>query len=361
MEEDTNNLPKKSKTRIYFSRLKRKVLKNTLLVRIALITLISLFIFGLFFLGAKLISGSRVSLALNFAKDLVFSPLSVLEGSSGNTNLLILGKGGKGHEAPDLTDTIVLVSVSHDGGGIKTISIPRDIWIPEIRAKINSAYYWGNQSQEGGGIVLSKSMVEKVTGQPVHYVVVLDFSIFKRVVDALGGIGVNVENGFVDKKYPIAGKENDLCDGDLEYSCRYETVEFASGNQFMDGDTALKFVRSRNSEGDEGTDIAREKRQQLVIRAIIKKALSFDSLLTPRLGKTLDEIFESVETDLTPEELAVLSRLFLRNKDSIKSYVLPEDLLINPPSLARYDYLYVFVPKDGTWNEIHDWVTGVVK
>src|SRR5690606_10518850 len=98
-----------------------------------------------------------------------------------------------------------------------------------------------------------KTQVEKIAGVPVHYAVVVDFNAFENVIDLIGGIEVNVLTPFVDSKYPIPGKENDLCGGDPEFTCRYETLVFEKGLTFMDGETALKFARSRNAEGDEGT------------------------------------------------------------------------------------------------------------
>src|SRR5690606_11303223 len=115
---------------------------------------------------------------------------------------------------------------------------------------------------------------EFVTGEPVHYAMVMDFSGFKEVIDTLGGVEVDVEHSFTDTEYPIAGRENDLCDGDPEYRCRYETIEFKQGRQYMDGETALKFVRSRHAEGDEGNDFARSACQQRVISAIREKVLT---------------------------------------------------------------------------------------
>jgi len=92
-------------------------------------------------------------------KGFLFSKASEVKTQDGRINLLILGKGGKGHEGAELTDSMIFTSVSLKGGPIEMVSIPRDIWIPEIRAKINSAYYWGNiQPERGGGMYFSKQI-----------------------------------------------------------------------------------------------------------------------------------------------------------------------------------------------------------
>lgn len=284
-----------------------------------------------------------------------FSPFikSFLNPPKHRVNVLLLGKGGAGHEAPDLTDTIIFASLTDEK--INLVSLPRDIWVAEIRAKLNSAYYWGKQKQEGFGIV--DDSVTKILGQPVNYNLVVDFSIFKNVVDAIGGIEVNVQNSFVDEKYPIEGKENDPCDGDRLYKCRYETVTFEKGMQKMDGQEALKFVRSRNAEGDEGTDLAREARQQLVIGAIQRRIFSPQVYLNPRkLSHLWKNVLSSIETDISLKDAGgIVGKIFVSN-EKVMSLVIPENMFENPPISPRYDNQYVFIPKSGDWDQIQKWL-----
>ena len=108
---------------------------------------------------------------------------------------------------------------------------------------------------------MSKSLVEKI--EPTNPLrSCSDFSSFKEIIDALGGVKIDVANSFTDDLYPIEGREEDLCDGDKEFKCRYETIHFEKGINYMDGTTALKYVRSRNGDNNENTDIAREARRQ---------------------------------------------------------------------------------------------------
>jgi len=339
------------------SRLKRRILKHVWLVRIGLLAFLFFAFYLLFVLMGFAVKRSGIDFYLGLAKNFIFTPQTGIRAFQGHTNLLILGKAGKGHEAPDLTDTIIFASINPPKHSISLISLPRDIWIPEIRAKLNSAYYWGNQKGSGGGIILTKSLVEEIVGQPVHYAVVIDFSGFKEIIDVLGGVEVNVERGFVDNKYPVPGRENDSCGGDPNYLCRYETVSFSAGRELMDGETALKFVRSRNAEGDEGTDLAREARQQKVIAAIKEKLLSRQILLSPKkLVAFWKAVRAAVETDIGSSEAAILVRRVLEARNSMDSSVLPEGYLENPPISPRYDNLYIFVAKDGSWDKVHKWV-----
>lgn len=390
-----------SRRKVVVSKIKRRLLKHLWLVRIGLLAGILLAIYLFIAATGAIIRRTGADYYFGLAKDFVFTPKEKIESLEGRTNILILGKGGQGHEAPDLTDTIIFTSINHPTSpslpagkaglrgasstpSVTLISLPRDIWVPELRAKLNSVYYWGNQKQPpvrkasqwgssllgaepglegGGGLILGKSEVERIVGAPVHYGVVVDFSDFKRIIDVLGGIEVNVERSFTDRRYPIPGREDDDCGGDdPEFLCRYETIQFGKGKQSMDGETALKFARSRNAEGDEGTDFARAARQEKVLAAIKAKALTKEILFNPKkVISVMKVIQESIETDIDPSASAILARRIFDARDNVYSKVLPENLLENPPKSYRYDFLYVFIPKDGVWDEVHKWVECVLK
>ncbi|MFC1600667.1 LCP family protein [Patescibacteria group bacterium] len=356
-----------NKKRIYLSRLKRKVFRHVWVIR----ALIILGIVGVSFLVilslGQLLKKTKIPYYYNLANNFIFTPKGVIDEMDGSTNILVLGKGGEGHEAPDLTDTILFLSLDHYENKITMISLPRDIWLPALRAKLNSVYYWGNEKEApaqkgsgtkmGGGIILAKASVEEILGQHVHYGVVLDFSGFKEIIDILGGVEVDVETSFTDDRFPIPGREEDMCEEDPEFKCRYETVFFEAGKQLMDGETALKFARSRNAEGDEGTDFARQKRQQKIIKALENKVFSKNTLTSPKiLLKLKDVVLANLETDIEEKEGTVLARYLLNSKDNISSHILPEELLFNPPISPKYDNLYVFIPKDEDWSEVHSWV-----
>jgi len=350
-------------------KLKRQILSQVWLVRILVILpilVVTIFLVSLF---VKSASGQGLSyfgkIASNFMfSGSIFTPTDGIKFSEGRVNILIMGIGGKDHEGGGLTDTMIVVSVPLDKSALVTVSIPRDIWIPEIRAKVNSAYYWGNQKKEGGGLPLAKSTIESVLGIPIHYGLVIDFSAFEKIIDDLGGVDVGVENGFTDTRYPVAGRENDLCGGDKDYNCRYETITFEKGINHMDGVTALKFVRSRYSDSIEGTDIAREARQQKIIEAIKIKALSPKVFLNIKLDlKVWNDLNKYIEKDISDESGAFVARKVLQSKGSLQKYLIPENLLFNPPISASFDRQYVFVPiaGNGNWEEINKWVEQVLR
>jgi LCP family protein required for cell wall assembly len=372
MNEEIITGKKLSKRKIWLLRLKRKVFKHVWVLRAALLVVGITAVYLTLLLIGLVVRKTQVPFYLGLTRDFIFVNDSKIKSFEGRTNILLLGKGGGNHEAGDLTDTIIFASIPHPATpalrgasnkvGVILISLPRDIWIPELRAKLNSAYYWGNQKKEGGGLVLAKSTVEQIVGEPVHYALVLDFEGFKKVIDVLEGIEIDVERTFVDERYPIPGREDDKCDGDAEYKCRYEMVTFEKGVQIMNGDTALKFVRSRNAEGDEGTDFAREERQQNVIDAIKEKVMSSEVILSPKkLIEVKGVLSKYMETDIDSSAAAILSRRMFQSRNNVNSQLLPEKLLVNPPKSPRYDNLYVFIPKVEGWSEVHEWVECVLK
>ena len=274
-------------------------------------------------------------------------------------NILFLGIAGADRDGPNLSDSIVVVSYNLKTNLLTTISIPRDVWSKALRDKINSAYAYGEAKKKGAGFILAKAEVETIIGQPIHYAVAINFNQFEELIDFLGGVEVNVENSFVDKEFPIAGKENDLCDKDPKYKCRYKTVSFSKGMNLMNGQTALNFVRSRHAVGSEGTDFSREKRQQKVIEAIKNKLIAFtkkpDFVQYKKLYDLMDKL---VKRDINNQQVAIILKniVFKRNFTQEK-IVLSEDFFINPTAnLSWYDGLWVLIPKNDDIKLVHDYI-----
>jgi LCP family protein required for cell wall assembly len=349
---------------VLISRIKRRILGNVILAR-TLIIVFSLVIISLFsvlfikpvrgFLN-RLLHGPR--LMTTFFSD----PLYTLPNYNGRTNILFLGMGGMGHDGGMLTDTMIFTSLNLKTGSATMISIPRDIWVRSITAKINAAYEIGEKRATGSGTLMAADAVYEIVGEPIHYTVLMDFAGFEQLIDSMGGIDVMVDKPFTDELYPIKGKENDLCDGDLEYKCRYETLVFSKGLQHMNGNMALKFARSRHSADlEEGTDFARAARQQKVIAAIKAKALSPSVLLNPRrIMEARDVIsgYVTVIPTLTDEQYSALAGFgysFWRQSKEVQTLNLDmgdeenPGFLVNPP-LEKYDQ-WILESRWGDWKE----------
>ena len=249
---------------------------------------------------------------------------------------------------------MIFLSLNRNTGKVVLVSIPRDIWITEIQAKINTAYHYG-------GIDLAKKTVGDVLGQRINYVAILDFDGFEKAVDLLGGIEVDVQRTFDDFWYPIPGKETDLCDGDKQFKCRYEHLHFEAGQQLMSGGIALKYVRSRNAEGDEGTDFARAARQQLFLQGFKQKLSSADVYLHPEKIYGLWKIFMQYSvTDLKMDQYGSLLQLGIKiNWDQLKMAALNGNLLVTPSK--HYSKQWVLVPKAGDWTGIKAYVKEILE
>lgn len=314
-----------------------------------------------FFLVAA--AGRLIWPAVKTGANLINPTISGLNAWRGRTNILLLGVGGEGHEGADLTDSMMLLSINLLSGDTVIISLPRDIWVVSLAAKLNTAYHYGEAKQANGGLILAKAAVGEVVNQPIHYGAVLDFSGFERAIDVLGGIEVNVPRGFVDTKYPIPGKEEAQPE-----SARYETVEFKSGQQHFDGAAALKYVRTRQAEGEEGTDYSRAQRQQRVILAFKDRLLKASTWLNPTKIKDLKQALnESVKTDLPPSAYPDLFKLALKiDQSQIRTGVLDQGsqaedippLLYNPP-LARFGQ-WVLLPERDDWTALHQYIEEIL-
>ncbi len=285
-------------------------------------------------------------------------PASTLASVDGRTNVVFLGIAGQGHQAGDLTDSIMLFSYDHLSNQIALIPIPRDVWVDSLQAKINTAFHYGNEKREFGGRDLVKSAVAEVTGLSVQYAVVLDFSGFEKLIDAVGGIDVNVDRTFEDFKYPIPGLETVEPESD-----RYEHLRFVQGPAHMDGATALKYARSRHAQGEEGTDFARSQRQEKVVLAFKNKLLSSNTLLNPaKLENLLTSVQDSLISDIREAEIGAFIRLFLGySKDNVTPKTIDiSELFVTPKNLSPYKGQWVLVPKTKV-EDIHAYVAGKLK
>ncbi len=280
----------------------------------------------------------------------LFYPTSALvkADTKQQVNLVLLGLPGGTYDGSFLTDSIQLVSFNQKTKKIVIIAVPRDIWSEEMRDKINSAYFYGWYKHDNP-LYWLKPQLKKITGFAPDYYLVIDFEKFKKLIDYLGGIEVNVERSFTDNKFPIPGRENDDCNGDKEHLCRYQSISFKKGLQHMDGELALKFARSRNAKGPEGTDFAREKRQQKVIQAVLEKITAKEFIFGREkfinFVEYADKLF--AKNISLPELLALARSYFLnRKKIVIKSIELSEDLFYTP-AYKDYEGRYVLLPRGG--------------
>lgn len=223
-------------------------------------------------------------------------------------NVLLLGiDRRKGEQGPWRTDTMIVATLDPKTKTAGLLSIPRDLYVP-IPApgagenRINTANYYGDQTRyPGGGPALAKKTVEYNFAIPVHYYVLIDFDGFRRIIDTLGGIDIDVPQPIHDDAYPTE-----------DYGVT--TIYIPAGRQHMDGERALQYARTRHST----SDFDRSKRQMQVLLAARDKALQINALA--KAPQLLSELKDAVQTDLTPEQILALAPIVAQIRtDNIKT------------------------------------------
>lgn len=205
-------------------------------------------------------------------------------------NILILGKSGGSHIAPDLTDTILILHIDGPLKKVKIVSIPRDLAVktPSGIFKINGLYKIGAQASESTGLAMIKKKVEEVTGLKIGSFVLFDLATVEKVIDEIGGLNVLVKEGVHDTRFPTDNGG-------------YETFKLEKGLRYLDGKTALKFVRTRNSARG---DFDRIDHQQAVLKAIKGKILSLNPIWDfAKLWNIFNIVKKDVRTDLSLGDL----------------------------------------------------------
>jgi LCP family protein required for cell wall assembly len=239
--------------------------------------------------------------------------------ATGHLTFLLLGHGGGGHSGGSLMDSIILFDIDTKAKKATIISIPRDLWI-EGR-KVNEGFV-------AGGYDLLKHQVQTVTGIFPDNYIAIDFESFKKLINTFGGIDVNIPKAYEDKYYPIKGREMETCGKsaqefaelhkkysgyqlEIQFECRYEDLKFSVGNTHMDGELALKYVRSRHGDGDFG----RSERQFVMLNALRAKIFSLGSI--SQISAVVDNLFNLVSTNLNINQIKSLLS-YLSEKDSYK-------------------------------------------
>lgn len=245
-----------------------------------------------------------------------FQPWSGTE----RVNVLLMGIDQRCDETgPTRTDSMMVVTIDPLGKRAAALSLPRDLWV-EVPGfgvdRINSAHYTGELNEyPGGGPALAAETVAATLGVPIDYYVTVNFDAFVEVVDLIGGITLTVPETIDDPKYP------DRCYG-------YEPFHIEAGTHLMDGQTALKYARTRATLGG---DVDRAARQQQVVLAVRDKILSLN-MVPQLLGQSLElwQTFQdNVQTNFTLDQMIQLALLVQE---------IPRDDI----QTAIIDYSYVF-------------------
>ncbi len=316
------------------------------------------------------------------------SPIPDVFNQGRTQTTLLMGYGGGGHQGGLLTDTMMLAIIDPPTKTITLFSLPRDLWV-ELPVngdqlsgwKINAAYAIGSDDRgyrhkpieytgPAGGGQLAKFAVKQATGLEVDKFVTINFSGFRKSIDVLGGVDVSVEKTFNDPLYPIEGKEDDPCGktaeelqvyatmsasvAEKDFPCRYENLHFDKGMTHMDGQTALKYVRSRHSLQD-GTDFGRAARQRNLLIAVKDRVFRLDFF--PKIIPFINSLSEDLKTDY---DINTMQEVLKYRQDlgnyKITTMALSED---NVLKLGRSpNGQSIVMPREGIdkWDTIHTWI-----
>lgn len=246
--------------------------------------------------------------------------------SAAPITILLLGSDRRpGTDAIPRTDALMVARIDPAQGRVALLSLPRDLWtaIPGHGPnRINNAYLYGERTgPPGAGMSLARAAVSDLLGVPIDYVALIDLAGFAALVDAIGGIVVDVPAELVDRRFPTADN-------------RTTTVRFAAGPQQMSGVAALTYSRIRNPD----LDFGRMQRQQQVLLAIAEKLRTRGYLTNLLAAEELTgSLVGYVQTDMPPALIADLA-FALRNLEAtdVERYALGEDDVTYGVAADRY-------------------------
>ncbi len=225
-------------------------------------------------------------------KEFIFGDGKSLKTDEGQTNILLLGIGGEEHKGGNLADTIMVVAIKEKEKKVAVLSIPRDLYVKvpdeDYYTKINAVHTYGELKKKGNGPKEMMKIVEEVTGLPIHYYGRIDFIAFKKIIDELGGIDIDIEESFYDY---------------------WHQISFMKGTEHMDGERALAYVRARYVEGPEGGDIARGRRTQQVLRAVGNKVVQIPVWDIKTVNSVMGTLGNHAKTNLRLTQLKHLYEL----------------------------------------------------
>jgi polyisoprenyl-teichoic acid--peptidoglycan teichoic acid transferase len=243
-------------------------------------------------------------------------------------NVLLLGVDSREEDEVARSDTLIIVSIDPAEHTVSMLSIPRDllVTIPSWQDdKINAAYARGvAMGAPMTGPALTRATIEYNFGITIHYFAEVDFVGFINIVNTLGGVIVDVPAVIKDDTY------------------EWTRVYFPSGPQHMDGETALRYVRTRYDDND----FARGVRQQQVLVALRQQGVSLN--LITKAQELLEELGDSVRTDLEPRQVLALARMANEfTSENITTY----SLLHATTEIWEPGQPYYLVPN---WDMIHE-------
>ncbi len=286
-----------------------KTFAKVFAVLLVIVVLMGGYLFGKGYLKARnIFKGGGNAPALNANVD----PNKLNGEGDGRVNILLLGRGGEGHDGADLTDTILVASIDPVQHQASILSIPRDLWVANNKAgggysKINEVYADAKMSVMSGkktadikqraaaaGEAAIESTVEQSMGIPIHYYVLVDFAAFEQAINTVGGVDITVAAN--DSSSIVKEQMWD------ELTHKNYLLNVQPGVNHFDGQRALMYSRSRHTSAR--GDFDRSERQRKMIIALKNKILSAGTYGNPaKINELINAFGDHVSSNLSTNDL----------------------------------------------------------
>lgn len=276
---------------------------------------------------------------------------------SKNPSVLLLGIDERHDllEKTMVTDTIMLANLNLQTAQFSLVSLPRDLWLEKYKLKINQLYPYSLKNNLNPYDFL-KSEFREITGQNIDFVLIINTATFQKVSEIIGPVNVNLPYELIDTRYP----NPEYIKNPKAGLPIYQTIHFQKGDNTINKDNVLPFVRSRKGSDDPnlgGTDLGRIQRQQILLEAYLAKLKSSPQL---DLVAKLYQLFKSdIKTDIENENIFYyLFGLKSPQNLSIKRINIPvngkDGLLFEPNYLVSSQS--VILPKDNSWKQLSSYL-----
>lgn len=206
-------------------------------------------------------------------------------------NFLLLGAPGQGNDAPDLTDTIIIARFDANRDKIFLFSLPRDLLVKipgqNSYARINALHAF-NKKNAGQEFRSLTEKTEEISGLKIDHYIFVNLEIVKKAIDILGGVNLLIKNDIVDAAFPGPNHS-------------FQTFKISAGWRYLDGETALKYMRTRHSAAG---DFDRIARQQEILQALKQKILTLDLFDFQKIANLSQMLFTDISADLNFWQMA---------------------------------------------------------
>jgi len=293
-------------------------------------------------------------------------------------NFLLLGAPGRGNDAPDLTDTILLARLDSVKNKIYLFSLPRDLLVKipdsENYTKFNALYAFNksrtflqkfnpvdsteknNATTETAGNLEKvrdefDSLIKKtqdITGLTIDHYIFVDLQTVQQLVDIFGGVNVLVQKDILDTAFPGPNHS-------------FQTFTIKSGWRYLDGATALKYMRSRHSAAG---DFDRTARQQEILQALKQKILALNFWDVGKFMEIYNTLSSNIKSDLNLWQIKDYWGKIknIPGENVIKTELNNQNLLINRQIDLGGERAAVVQPKAGVENyeEIKKYIANII-